>query len=170
MTGSPIQLKNTEQTELITSEKKQTDNSIDAEENRTPSLSTELSYWKEVSALIISFAFLCLIFLALNKKKGNENNREIYRNLIGSTRTKDAKIIKIALQQIQSSEIDQRSMIVFTPILTILNDYLYQDKEDTFLTKDDQKKIDSLTRELNQLGIQPQNRRSPYALPPLYNH
>jgi hypothetical protein len=94
----------------------------------------------------------------------------MYRNLIGSTRTKDAKIIKIALQQIQSSEIDQRSMIVFTQILTILNDYLYQDKEDTFLTKDDQKKIDSLTRELNQLGTQQQNRRSPYALPPLYNH
>ena len=170
VTGSPIQLKNTEQTESITSEKKQTDNSIEAEENRTPSLSTEPSYWKEVSALIISFAFLCLVFLGLNNKKGNHDNRKMYRNLIRSTRTNDAKIIKVALQQIQSSEIDQRSMIVFTQILTILNDYLYQDKEDTFLTKDDQKKIDSLTRELNQLGIQQQNRRSPYALPPLYNH
>ena len=169
VTGAPIYIGDDQQKKQVAPEAKQKIDNPSSEQPILESISKKMIYWKEVSALTFGLLIFYLAFVLLPKIiKPNEMAKQ-HRQLISSTLSADAKIIKKALQVVQVSQADHESAIISNEILTILNGYLYQAQSTDFLTAKDKDRVKDLAKQLIKIKTKDRNKNK-YALPPLYDY
>ncbi len=169
VTGTPIYIELDEQREPIAAGSKQKVDDPKSERQIVESISKNITYWKEVSALTLGLLLFYLVYLSLRKIIKPDEKAKQYRKLISSTRSADAKVIKKALQDIQVSWTDHQSTIISNEILAILNEHLYTAQSNSSLTDKEKDRLNELVRQLSKANNKVQS-KTKYALPALYDY
>ena len=169
VTGVPIYIEDDEQKKQVAPQAKQKSDNPSSEQQILESISKKMIYWKEVSVLTFGLLVFYLAYALLPKIIIPNETAKQLRQLISSTHSADAKIIKKALQGIQVNQSDHQSAIISNKILTILNGYLYQAQSTNFLTAKDKDRVHGLAKQLSKIKTKDKSKNK-YALPPLYDY